>query len=164
MNDLKEFIRKTVKQCLKENSESSLNDNFWKWFGNSKVVDEQGSPMICYHGTNNKFDKFNKGTKDGLSGKGIYFSEYPLPQFGENQMKVYLKIDNPTGEVVSCWKLSFKERVKIVFTGRIWLSLMSFNKPLTPSYLAVNRKEVYSHTDDNITLISKLKTLFRRRS
>jgi hypothetical protein len=75
-----------------------------------------------------------------------------------------LRIDSPTGEVVSCWKLSFKERVKIVFTGRVWLSLMSFNKPLTPSYLAVNRKEVYSHPDDNITLISKLKTLFRRRS
>ena len=75
-----------------------------------------------------------------------------------------LRIDSPEGEVVSCWKLSFKERIKIVFTGRVWLSLMSFNKPLTPSYLAVNRKEVYSHPDDNITLISKLKTLFRRRS
>lgn len=75
-----------------------------------------------------------------------------------------LRIDSPTGEVVSCWKLTFKERVKIMFTGRVWLSLMSFNKPLTPSYLAVNRKEVYSHPDDNITLILKLKTLFRRRS
>lgn len=75
-----------------------------------------------------------------------------------------LRIDSPTGEVVSCWKLTFKERVKIVFTGRVWLSLMSFNKSLTPSFLAVNRKEVYSHPDDNITLISKLKTLFRRRS
>ena len=74
-----------------------------------------------------------------------------------------LRIDSPAGEVVSCWKLSFKERVKIIFTGRVWLSLMSFNKPLTPSFLAVNRKEVYSHPDDNITLFSKLKTLFRRR-
>lgn len=74
-----------------------------------------------------------------------------------------LRIDSLEGEVVSCWKLSFKERVKIIFTGRVWLSLMSFNKPLTPSYLAVNRKEVYSHPDDSITLISKIKTLFRRR-
>jgi hypothetical protein len=59
-----------------------------------------------------------------------------------------LKIDSPNGEVVSCWKLSFKERVKIIFTGRIWLSLITFNRPLTPSYLAVNRKEVYSLPDD----------------
>ncbi|MBR4419681.1 MAG: hypothetical protein IKT32_02260 [Clostridia bacterium] len=26
--------------------------NFWKWFGNSKVVDEQGRPLVVYHGTN----------------------------------------------------------------------------------------------------------------
>lgn len=53
-----------------------------------------------------------------------------------------LKLDTPEGEVISCWKLSFKERVKILFTGRIWLSLMSFNKLLTPSYLSVNREDV----------------------
>lgn len=54
-----------------------------------------------------------------------------------------IKIDSPTGEVISCWKLSFKERLKVLVFGRVWLSLMSFNKALTPSYLAVNRKEVY---------------------
>jgi hypothetical protein len=75
-----------------------------------------------------------------------------------------LKLDTPTGEVISCWKLTARERFKIIFTGRIWLSLMSFNKPLTPSFIAVNRKDVYSHSDDNITIFSKLKTLFRRRS
>lgn len=71
-----------------------------------------------------------------------------------------LRIESPTGEVVSCWKLSFKERVKIVFTGRVWLSLMSFNKPLTPSFLAVNRKEVYSHPDDEKTVLKRIKKLF----
>ena len=72
-----------------------------------------------------------------------------------------LRIDGPNGEVVSCWKLTFKERFKIVFTGRVWLSLMSFNKPLTPSFIAVNRKDIYSHIDDEKTFCSKLKTLFR---
>lgn len=67
-----------------------------------------------------------------------------------------LKIDSPEGEVISCWKLSVKERIKIVFTGRVWLSLMSFNKPLTPSYLSVNRKEVYSHPDDQLSWIKRL--------
>ena len=28
-----------------------------------------------------------------------------------------LKFESSNGEVVSCWKLSFKERIKIVFTG-----------------------------------------------
>ena len=61
-----------------------------------------------------------------------------------------LKIEGMEGHVVSCWKLSFKERIKVLFTGIIWLNLMSFNKPLTPSYLAVNRKEVYSVPEDKV--------------
>lgn len=49
----------------------------------------------------------------------------------------------PNGEVVSCWKLSLKERLIVLLKGRVWLALLSFNKPLTPSFMAVNRKDVY---------------------
>lgn len=60
-----------------------------------------------------------------------------------------LKLYNPQGEVITCWKMSFKDRIKVLFTGKVWLSLMTFNKPLTPSYMSVNRKEVYSVPEDN---------------
>ena len=68
-----------------------------------------------------------------------------------------LRLETPQGEVISCWRMSFKERIKVLFFGRVWLSLMSFNKPLTPSYMAVNRKEVYSHPDDKEPLLKRLK-------
>jgi ADP-Ribosyltransferase in polyvalent proteins len=29
----------------------NLNDAFWRWFGNSKIVDAQGQPLQVYHGT-----------------------------------------------------------------------------------------------------------------
>ena len=79
-----------------------------------------------------------------------------------------LRIDSPQGEVVSCWKMSFKERIKVLFFGRVWLSLMSFNKPLTPSYMSVNRKDVYSHPDDSVRwdklfLVKLQKRLFKAR-
>ena len=57
----------------------------------------------------------------------------PLPAF---------KNDSPNGEVVSCWKLTFRERVKILFTGKLWCCLLTFNKPLTPSFFTVDKKEV----------------------
>ena len=60
-----------------------------------------------------------------------------------------LKIDGPEGYVVSCWKMSLKERIKVLFCGRVWLILMSFNKPLTPSFMSVNRKDVYELTTEN---------------
>lgn len=69
--------------------------NFWRWFGDSKAVDGDGKPLVVYHSTNEKFTEFKAGEKDGLSGRGIYFSEYPLGQFGENVMSVYLKIHAP---------------------------------------------------------------------
>ncbi len=39
--------------------EKKLNAAFWKWFGDSKVVDKNGDPLIVYHGTSKKFRKFN---------------------------------------------------------------------------------------------------------
>ena len=59
-----------------------------------------------------------------------------------------LKFDGSEGEVVSCWKMSWKERIRVLITGRVWVSLLSFNKPLTPSFLSVNRKEIFSVPGD----------------
>ena len=68
-----------------------------------------------------------------------------------------LKIDSQQGEVVCCWKMSVKERLKVLFTGKVWVSLMTFNKPLTPSYISVNRKDVYSIPQDSEKWYKKLK-------
>lgn len=35
--------------------------NFWKWFGDSEAVDDNGKPLVMYHGTNADFDTFNPG-------------------------------------------------------------------------------------------------------
>ena len=43
-----------------------LNDNFWKWFGNSKTVDKDGNPLVFYHGTRQTFNKFKAKYDDGL--------------------------------------------------------------------------------------------------
>lgn len=66
----------------------------------------------------------------------VKFKEVNLT-FAEDQPE-YLPLPvwkNPdTGnEVVSCWKASVRERFKILFSGRIYLTLLSFNKPLTPN-------------------------------
>jgi hypothetical protein len=33
--------------------------NFWKWFGNSVMLDDKGYPLVLYHGTARDFEKFN---------------------------------------------------------------------------------------------------------
>ncbi len=39
---------------------------------------------------------------------------------------------NDKGDVISLWQLNFFERIKILFTGRMWFHVSTFNKPLQP--------------------------------
>jgi SPP1 gp7 family putative phage head morphogenesis protein len=72
---------------------------FKRWFGDSKVVDAAGKPLVVYHGTSATFDEFNVG--EG----GSYFSpdaelasDYALKnpgRIGSHVKAVYLSIKNP---------------------------------------------------------------------
>lgn len=68
---------------------------FWKWFGDSKVVDDQGRPLVVYHGSSKKLTEF-KTDGDGIHGRGAYFT--PLKsrarEYGRNVVSVYLHIEN----------------------------------------------------------------------
>lgn len=79
---------------------------FKAWFGDSKVVDEEGKPRVVYHGTVKSFNKFSEnklGSKSDhpVSKLGFYFdetsrgaAEYAKGTKG-NIMPVYLSINNP---------------------------------------------------------------------
>ena len=53
-----------------------------------------------------------------------------------------LRVADERGEVVTCWSLSFKERLRVLFRGEIWLCMLTFNKPLTPTFLTADRNEI----------------------
>ncbi len=99
---------KTYTEFINENK-SNLNDNFWKWFGNSEVVDNNGDPMICYHGTNVNFDKF-KVSKYGSNGAGIYLTPYKdiAEMSGNILMPVYVKIENESDGIVAGYEVIVK--------------------------------------------------------
>lgn len=52
---------------------------FKAWFGNSKVVDDEGDPLNVYHGTTGNFEVFDlkKTYKDSYVGRGFYFTSEP---------------------------------------------------------------------------------------
>jgi len=52
------------------------------------------------------------------------------------------RYDDPCGRVTSCWELTFLERIKVLFGGKVWLQLMTFRGPLQPVYLTVKKEEV----------------------
>jgi len=54
--------------------------------------------------------------------------------FGENQPEYNQlpALRKKDGKVVTCWGLTWRERIKILFTGKMWISLHTFNNPITP--------------------------------
>ena len=36
------------------------------------------------------------------------------------------------GVATTCWKLGLKERLRVLFTGKVFLSVMTYNKPIQP--------------------------------
>lgn len=43
------------------------------------------------------------------------------------------------GTVVSCWRLSFWARVKLIVTGRVWALTLTFGDPLQPLCLTTEK-------------------------
>ena len=50
---------------------------FKKWFGKSKVIDENGNPLVVYHGTTHTFDTFDlkNANIENHYGKAFYFTD-----------------------------------------------------------------------------------------
>ena len=41
-------------------------------------------------------------------------------------------------ETISCWKLTFTERIKILFYGNLWLRQMNFGDRLQPQSISID--------------------------
>lgn len=69
------------------------NEAFRQWFGQSKIVDEQGLPMVVYHGSDVAIESFDAS----ISRHGIWFSEESSDahDYGYTITEVYLRIENP---------------------------------------------------------------------
>jgi len=73
---------------------------FWVWFGDSKVVDAQGRPLVVYHGTAKAFSKVN--LRKGAQGLFWFTSDRSRIEAGEVGaagsgviMPLYAKVEHP---------------------------------------------------------------------
>lgn len=46
---------------------------------------------------------------------------------------------DPEGRVAFCWQLTWTERLILLVTGRLWQQILTFNKPLQPQKLTVDK-------------------------
>lgn len=92
--------------------------NFWKWAGDTKVVDEQGRPEVMYHGTDADFNEFTPD-KNGLifvtpnqEFAGKFAQRYAgVVQGGENVLPLYAKADRPFDPTVAADRAAVIDRL-----------------------------------------------------
>lgn len=46
------------------------------------------------------------------------------------------------GEIMSCWALSWQDRLRALFTGRIWVTMLTFYRPLQPHRLTTKQPKL----------------------
>lgn len=67
--------------------------------------------------------------------------------FAKNQKEylpllVYKEKTTKEGQVISCWSLSIIERIRLLLTGKIYLMVLTFNKPLQPQLITCNKWDI----------------------
>lgn len=68
------------------------------------------------------------------------------PAYAEGQPQ-YIPLPSlrtPDGTVTTRWAMSWKERLRILFSGHIWLTILTFNEPLQPVRLDTKVPTEYS--------------------
>ena len=83
---------------------------FAKWFGDSKVVDENGRPLVVYHGTSadiSVFDTEKGDTENGEMGTFFTTSKDFANEYGDKVGSYYLSLQNPYTTDIASW--NFKD-------------------------------------------------------
>lgn len=90
-------------------TDQTQTEAFKKWFGDSKVVDAEGNPLVVYHGTTEDFSSFDPAKRGSVTGvsdakQGFFFaaagkaaSEFTWKSgdMTGSVMPVYLSMQNP---------------------------------------------------------------------
>ena len=108
----------TVSEVNKASLKAPTTPAFKRFFGDSKITDKNGEPMVMYHATNSDFNVFNR-SDDGKLGEGIYSTSIPeyANEFAPkgNIMPLFVHAENPFVINVTRGDKAFNER----FSGDI---------------------------------------------
>ncbi len=141
----------SVKQKSMEQTETR---QFKRWFKDSKVVDEDGKPLIVYHGSDADFNAFDmtKG-RANMDIQGAFFSPWEIDAggYGGNVRAFYLSIKNPADEGTAYKALNrFKGQNEAGVKAREYLESLGYDGVNNggEEYIAFYPEQIKSATDN----------------
>ena len=147
-------VNPDVKNSDRDTTDQTETEAFKRWFGDSKVVDEDGNPLIVYHGTDADFNTFDmsKG-RANMDIQGAFFSPYieDAQGYGGDVKAVYLSIKNPANESTAYRALNkFKGQNGAGVKAREYLISMGYDGVYNgyDEYIAFYPNQIKSATDN----------------
>lgn len=141
----------SVKQKSMEQTETR---QFKRWFKDSRVVDEDGKPLIVYHGSDADFNAFDmtKG-RANMDIQGAFFSPWDddAAGYGGNVRAFYLSIKNPADEGTAYKALNrFKGQNEAGVKAREYLESLGYDGVNNggEEYIAFHPEQIKSATDN----------------
>ena len=137
-----------------KNLEQTETRQFKRWFKDSKVVDEDGKPLIVYHGSDADFNAFDmtKG-RANMDIQGAFFSPWDddAAGYGGNVRAFYLSIKNPADEGTAYKALNrFKGQNEAGVKAREYLESLGYDGVNNggEEYIAFHPEQIKSATDN----------------
>lgn len=134
---------------------------FKKWFGKSKVVDENGDPLVVYHGTGADFNVFKIGSTGGIFFSNNIesarrFSEGDLKREGNNPriIEAYLKIEKPFD------KNTIDDKVVDAYYEEYFSERPFINKKSRKNILSNKYERFFSHELVTFGIVNKEPLMF----
>jgi len=51
---------------------------------------------------------------------------------------------DPQGRIACCWKLTWRERITVMISGKLWHQVLTFNQPLQTQLITVDKPDMPS--------------------
>lgn len=135
--------------AAKEWKEKGTESKYFKnWFGDSKVIDENGQPLVVYYGSPAEFDEFDYdkiGTNGTVEGVGFYFTDdidtaTGYKRTGRTVKECYVSIQKPFEH--DSHFLSFED-VKAIIQKTAELQAEEYEEELRDTFVS-NYADTYS--------------------
>jgi hypothetical protein len=85
----------------------------------------------------------------------IHFAEETIviakDQPAYRPLPAYQFADDPQGRIVCCWKFGWRDRLRLLVTGKLWHQVLTFNQPLQPQLLGTHKPEMPAREKSDIT-------------
>lgn len=66
---------------------------------------------------------------------------------GQSEYKELPALATEDGQIITFWKMSLVERLRVLFSRGVWLSMITFNRGVSPVYMTTKKSDLIDESE-----------------